>query len=435
MRVTLCAALTLVASSCACGPEPEDPDVCPTTGTGTITVQHQGLPGSLTGAVRLLGPNETRLSGDTSTSAPAGSWTLESERVVAADPRVRTVYRASFSPERFCLEDGQTQTVTATWAKVPTSNTVWATNMNAPGRLLGFRSAQVASTSTQAPAVAVRSGFGADVAFDKDGNLWAPGATTTDPQLGLYLSRDLAASGSPTPTRALTAQGLDCMPPVFALAFSPKGELYVSSACANRVVALTVQQVAAGGDATPRLALPVTDARGMAFDAQGNLWVASGSGRTLTRWDHSQLESGAVASPARTLAVRASSDEGNDTHYQTSWLAFDAAGDLWGSDLSIGDFFRVRADDLRGTGEATVQPAVRVTVGVLHIINGFAFDEGGGLWASSVAGSIFRLPPSQLAASDSVTPELVITSSDIGSARNLTLYPAPAALPLYHALP
>jgi streptogramin lyase len=101
--------------------------------------------------------------------------------------------------------------------------------------------------------------------------------------------------------------------------------------------------------------------------------------------------------------------------------------------------YRLTPTDQSGSGSKTLTPAIQVSVPVSAVLEGMAFDEGGGLWISYSAGTFARLSPAQLGTSSTsgspTNPERIITSSSIGSAGGLALYPAPANLPLYHRLP
>ncbi len=80
-----------------------------------------------------------------------------------------------------------------------------------------------------------------------------------------------------------------------------------------------------------------------------------------------------------------------------------------------------------------------MAIDVSAIPAGFAFDEGGGLWVAYSAGKLARFSPTQLTVSTNTgnptVPETIITSTDIGYAADVAFYPAPAALPLFDALP
>jgi len=66
---------------------------------------------------------------------------------------------------------------------------------------------------------------------------------------------------------------------------------------------------------------------------------------------------------------------------------------------------------------------------------GMAFDELGGLWFADVSGHFACFGGSQLASSGTKTPQIIISSTDLGYSGWFALYPAPAFTPLAHALP
>jgi sugar lactone lactonase YvrE len=429
-------ALVLTASCGPCPPPP--PPGCATGGTGTINVTSTGLPDGVSADITLTGPSVQKVTATRAlTGVGTGAWSATAERVTVPDPLVRTVYLPTVSPSSFCLTDGATQDVTVTWTKVATSNALWTINENGVGQFLGFRSSQLTSTSTQAASVVTRGPFGKDVAFDKDGNVWVIGPTTTDAPLNRFPSSALAASGTATPDRKITFTGSDCLPLASSLAFDRNGNLYVGSPCRDAVLRVDAAQLAASGQVTPALTISVEDPGGLAFDAAGNLWVASKMDRRVWRFDAAQLASGTVTAPSVKLGVRASPNPADTSLYMPSWIAFDTRGDLWANDFGANVFFRVGAASLSAT--ADVQPQVRITLGVTALLEGFAFDGQGGLWSAGAMGTIVRLAPAQLDTSSGpgmpTQPEVRITSGDIGYVSNLGFYPAPAGLPLYHALP
>jgi sugar lactone lactonase YvrE len=439
VRHLLLAASAVFAVSCSAPCPTSPPAGCATGGTGTITVTSTGLPDGVRGVITLTGPSVQTVTSSQSLSVGSGAWSATAERVTVADPRVRTVYLPTVSPATFCLADRGTQSVTVTWSRVATSNALWAINGTNDTQFVGFRSSQLGATASQPASVAARGPFGRDVAFDQDGNVWVAGPTTTDALLNRFPSSALASSGMATPDREFTVRGLSCIPAATALAFDREGNLYVASACSNEVQRIDASQLASSGEVSASLTLSVNDPGGIAFDAAGNLWVASRQDDRVWRFDASQLTGSTASAPALKLGVRASSDPMNTALAKPAWLAFDTRGDLWINDFAANTFFRVRAASLGSTGTTTAAPQVRITLGVTALLEGFAFDGQGGLWSAGVQGTLVRLAPGQLDVSSGpgapTTPETIITSSDLGYASNLAFYPAPAGLPLFHALP
>jgi hypothetical protein len=78
---------------------------------------------------------------------------------------------------------------------------------------------------------------------------------------------------------------------------------------------------------------------------------------------------------------------------------------------------------------------MQIGFSVLALPEGMAFDEEGGLWMASAMGKFGRLAPAQLAASGTKALERVIAGADLGYAGAFAVFPAPAALPIFHRWP
>lgn len=435
-RIFALISLSLVAS---CTPCPIVKSGCGTDGNGTLVITSTGLPPFVTGSIHLTGPTSHTLTSGRAMSGRAGVWSVTADRATAADRFVRSVYLPTVTPSSFCLGAGSTQEIIVTWAPVATSGALWASNANAMGQLLGFRSAALAGTATVRADVVSRGSLGADIAFDRDGNVWAPGGTTADSALQRFRASAFAASGMVQPELKIDLNGAACLPLVAGLAFDATGNLYLSSPCRNAVLRIDAADLIADGRVTPAMTIPVDDPNGIAIDKAGNLWVVARTDRRVWRYDQSQLNSGSASAPAFKLGGLASSTPMSSDLLAPSWVAFDGRGDLWANDFGGNIFYRLGAASLRGTGTSDVQPQVRITLGVLALLEGFAFDEEGGLWSAGAAGKLIRLAPTQLDVSSGpgapTLPATVLSSTDIGSAANLALYPAPSGLPLFHSLP
>ena len=418
----------------ACSADDEDP--CPTGGMGTVAVTYTGLPTALDGPLMLSGvaADRTLSAAATLTGVASGTWTATPGRVTAPDARIRTVYTAV--PRTFCVRAGETTAVEVGWAAVPTSHHLWASNgTGGVGDLLGFVS-EVLATSGSVDPVDVRGAGGVDIAFDREGGLWGLGATTADAMLVHHDAYSLSATA--TPDIEINIAGIDCFPRLNALAIAPNGDLWASSPCAPGVVRVLADELLRSGLATPGVTLSGTLApAGLAFDDAGNLWVAY-EGGIVQRFDASTLTA-STSTPSRTLSLKVNSDPLDTSIISVADLAFDASGNLWGSDFGGNSFVRIAAADLAGSGAADVVPAVRVSVPLRALLEGIAFDEEGGLWTTYGSGQLARLAPTQLTVSSSAgsptAPATIIEATDIGYLGAIALYPAPAALPLFHSLP
>jgi sugar lactone lactonase YvrE len=410
---------------------------CSATGMGTLAVTVAGLPAGVNASVSVAqaaGGMTWPVTATQSLPLAAGGYTVTAKRVAAPDAIVRTVYDPSVTTGvPACVRDTMTTPVTVTYAAIPSSNKVWLSNgTGGTAPLLGFASSTLGATGTPAATVAAKTGGGKGLAFDSDGNAWVIGGTTADPPVARYRASMLGSSGPKTPDVKLDSAPFQAgIPGPAALAFDSSGSLWVSVVAARKVVKFTATQIAASGSPTPTVELSgIEGPAGLAFDASGNLWVASGAGRVL-KFAAARL---AASGMGPDLSLTANTPPPvTGMLPDPIGLAFDASGNLWVN--YDGTLARLTATDLAGMGDKTVTPAVQIQLDVMALPEGIAFDESGGLWLAYSQGKFGRLAASQLTASGKQPPQTVITSPDVGYAGWFALYPAPAALPLYHRVP
>ncbi|MFN3390397.1 MAG: hypothetical protein ACK40N_01420 [Meiothermus ruber] len=416
---------------------------CDPNGTGNLVVNVSGLPGGVSAKVSVTGPsgfNQNPTGSQTFTAIAAGTYTVTADKVANTDPLIRTAYSASVNSSPACVRNGQATTVNVSYTQIPTSNKLWMDNDNPPSGsspLLGFAASLLSSTATQSPSVSAGTVNLRDLTFDKDGNLWGIGGTTADPNLVRYPASSLGSSGSKTRDRSINIGGFSCLPGPTRLAFDASGNLWVSIPCANKVVRVAAGQLEASGTVTPGVEITGLDApEGLAFDASGNLWIANAGAARVVKFNASRL---GASTSGPDLTIESKTPSPVITTLDANLLAFDASGNLWVMAFGANVFYRLTPTDQSGSGSKTLTPAIQVSVPVSAVLEGMAFDEGGGLWISYSAGTFARLSPAQLGTSSTsgspTNPERIITSSSIGSAGGLALYPAPAGLPLFHKLP
>ncbi len=419
-----------------------DATACSTEGTGSIAIVVTGLPDGVAPKGTITGPTAATVDvtgAATLADQPAGSYSVTAARVARPDPIVRTVYEPTVSSESFCLEGTQTQTVTIAYAEIASSNKLWAANANAEGQLVAYAGADLAATGSPAAKVKTKgaSGQGAHagkaVAFDKDGNLWALGATTADAPLLRFAAADLGASGDKTPDRKMNPKLSMCGPGFTSLAFDPSGALWATFTCSNQILRLSADTLSASKEYTPEaddIAAGVEEPHAIAFDKDGNMWV---SGKTsIHRFPAAALAPG----QPHTSDFAISAKSATDAPLPPDSIAFDKDGNLWVVNFGSNTIFKLTPADLTPAGATKeVVPSIAIAIVVGALIEGIAFDESGGLWLTYVSGQLARLAPSQLGTSAEpgapATPETIVTSADLGAGRGIAFFPAPAALPLH----
>lgn len=411
---------------------------CEMPGTGAITVNVTGLPADLAAKITLTGPDGAAQAIDatkTLASATAGNYTVSADVVVAPHAVVRTVYRATVSKATFCLGNTKTESVTVSYAAVPSSHKLWTNNGNGDAQLLGFSGDTLATSATVTTSVAAKAATGRDVAFDKDGNLWAFGPTTADAPVARYAASTLGASGEKMPDRQFTIGGATlCSPATSSLAFDGEGNLWIASPCEQSVMRLKASNLGASGEVTPDVKITgLVAPEAIAFDKSGNLWVTDDA--KLLRFDASRLGASIADAPNRAVEPQQEST----APLGATALAFDKDGNLWVSDFGSNIVYKITAAELAGTGSQMVVPSVHIAVDVGALLEGLAFDEGGGLWMTYSVGKIAKLGADQLGTSTTpgspVVPAVIITSEDTDYTDGLAFYPAPASSPLYSRLP
>ena len=232
---TLLAALTALAFT-ACPPPPGS---CATTGNGSIVVTFAGLPSGVNGSVTVMGASSQTLTMGQTLMVTAGNWGISAEKVIVDDPLVRTVYTPRISAPNFCLAKDATQAVDVTWSVVKTSNTLWVGNgSGGTGTTQGYAASGLRSTATLSPTFGGNLAASRSITFDKDGNVWALGNTVSDPLVARFPADAFTTGTVPMPDRSINIAGITCVPATKALAFDAEGNLYVASSCKKELYKL-----------------------------------------------------------------------------------------------------------------------------------------------------------------------------------------------------
>ncbi|RIH85346.1 Two component regulator propeller [Meiothermus luteus] len=450
----------VLLSACSGGAPGTGGQACDPVGQGTLQVAIGGLPSGVSAQVVVRGPGgfSQTLGASQTLSVGGGTYTVDVEKTaspVGSTTVVRTAYAGTSDRSQACVRNGETVQVTVTYSQIPSSGKLWTNNR--PPQSSGdplthaYAEASLLASGTVSEAVGAGTVQSRSLTFDADGNLWVIGGTTVDPTLLRYPASALGSSGTKTPDKRLNVSGWSCLPGALHLTFDPSGNLWLSVPCAQKLVRIGRTQLAAAtgtlSTVTPEVEISGFSGspRGLAFDAFGNLWVghdlSSTSGQVM-RFDAADLSSSTTAaSAARTLSASLSSSSTN-TAYE---LAFDAAGSLWVLCSNCGGaiLYKFTSGQLSGTGNAALSPDKQISLPVGALPEAFAFDEGGGLWLAydkpASSGRFARLSPTQLTSSSTpgspTVPARIVEGSNLGYAKTIAFYPAPAGLPLFHRLP
>jgi sugar lactone lactonase YvrE len=267
------------------------------------------------------------------------------------------------------------------------------------------------ATISGSPATLSTSGAGATVKATYaeqpgSGGLWIANGLSPATVVKYTAAQLAGAASTPATTIKSGGSGSDV-----GIAFDASGNLWVASN--GNIVQYSAEQLKASGTPTAAVTLTASgtslDApEGVAFDAGGNLWVTNSGNSTLVEFAASQL----AASGSPTAAVTISAPGGAFT--RPVGLAFDAAGDLWVANFTPNTVVEYTPAQLAATGDPT--PTITLT-GVAMSISGpqlVAFDATGNLWVANGEGltvtTIEAFSPAQLATSGHPTPAIVLSS-------------------------
>ncbi len=279
---------------------------------------------------------------------------------------------------------GATATSTITYAMRPGSGKMWVGEDGAA--VHGFAASQLASSGSPTADVVLSNASGPDgVAFDADGNLWVSLIYT--PAIAMFTPAQLASTGTPTPSVVITSDGTS-LGAGYAIAFDAGGNLWVANSSGDRLEMYTPAQLASSGSPSPSVVLTAAAATlnnplGMAFDDQGNLWVANASTPAVVKFPPSELASSGTATASVILTANASSLD------RPEGLAFDADGNLWVANESAATNTLVKFTPAQLAASGSPAPDVTISDngGALSGPVALAFDNAGDLWVANYGGS------------------------------------------------
>ena len=384
--------------------------------TGTMVVTVTPADG-ITPSVRITGPNlysKTITTSQTLVDLPIGDYDVSASSIVHPDSIVGTLIdTVGITGSPASIQTGDTVKVRVTYALGSWTGGLWVAN-NADSVLPEYVSTQLRTSGAPVPAeaLAAQGASGpAGLALDSQGNMWESDFNSDT----LFMFTAAARTADSTvPSGKLWSVVIQS---ANNLAFDLQGDLWVADGD-GFLFEFTPAQLAAGGQQNPTIQISggeLSSAYTLAFDANGNMWVADNGNQHILEYTAGQLTgTGPSCTPPPARCTPAPADTigtNNNSINGPSGLAFDAQGNLWVANVSGGTIVEYTPAQAASNGGPVPQVTITAPAGAEPA--SLAFDNSGTLWVGDEIGfnngAMYAFKSSQLAATGSPTPAVTIT--------------------------
>ena len=218
---------------------------------------------------------------------------------------------------------------------VPSADSI--AGFTTPSRIIGSTARSIAGPS--------------GIAFDRDGSLWV--ANFYAGTIVRFDRTQLVSSGSPVPSVTISGIGHPT-----GIAFDVNGTLWVTDLVANTVSRYLRGQLLTSGEKEPAIVLSSSNGSllnpsGIAFDSFNNMWIANTGNQSVTAFRPPQRASSGSPAPFQTLR------SSHTTLGVPTGLAFDADGSLWVMGIS-GVLSKFMISEIAASGPA--EPSLQIQI-------------------------------------------------------------------------
>jgi len=328
-----------------------------------------------------------------------------------------------------CAAADSTGPTTAVVAPPParTPAGLWLASTDAP-RMLQLAPSLLASGGHVSPTAVVRATTVrlhslVGMAFDPAGRMWV--ASQGDSMLLAFSPSQLDPHGPRAVESVIRATDRSLSAPV-GIAFDARHRLWVANFGNGTLARFDPAQLTTTGAPAPAAVISgLHRPAALAFDRAGSLWVSDLQAATIVAYDAEQLERSGSPTPRVKLTGARNSLSA------PSALAFDSDGDLWVANVGNGTV--VELDGMRLAKSGAITPRTTLSEersGLIDSPAGLAFDDDGSLWIAGLDGNVTSYTREQLVASAPTAPNVNVAVDGHGLLWGAAFWPRPSGLPL-----
>ena len=303
---------------------------------------------------------------------------------------------------------------------------LWTASGSNPA-ILRLEPGQLLTSGSRMPATAITTSS-ADlfnlngIAFDVDGTMWV--TSEDDSTLVAFAPASLTRSGSAAAAILISSNNGSLSAPR-GLAFDKQHRLWVANFGNGTLVRFDPAQLGSSGAPVPAVTISgLGKPNALAFDAAGSLWVADGGRNKVASFGEDQIAASGFLAPRVVIAAKAASLA------SPLGLAFDADGNLWVGNVGNQTVVAFSPAQLAAGGTIDPQVVLSSNAGSLTIPAGLAFDADGSLWVMGGTGALEKFPKSALNATGAPAPGIHIDVAGYVLFSSVAFWPTPEALPL-----
>ncbi len=303
---------------------------------------------------------------------------------------------------------------------------LWTASGSTPA-ILHLEPTQRLTSGNRTPATAI-STPSADLfdlnglAFDVDGTMWV--TSQDDSTLVAFPPASLTRSGSAAAAIVISSNNGSLSAPT-GLAFDRQHRLWVANKANGTIVRFDPAQLRSSGSPVPAVTVSgLGEPNALAFDAAGSLWMSDARRNKVASFGEDQLDASGFLAPRVVVSALAASLA------IPSGIAFDADGNLWVGNIGNQTVVAFSPAQLAAGGTLAPHVVLSSNEGSLNIPAGLAFDNDGSLWVMGGAGALEKFPRSALNATGAPAPGVRIGVTGYVLFWSVAFWPTPAPLPL-----